>query len=65
MSAAIPLTKMTNDVSDFTPYAARARSELQVEPLFGLAFMYISAGFYVFLNFTNYVVSFYVNLSKS
>uniref|UniRef100_A0A915AF44 SSD domain-containing protein n=1 Tax=Parascaris univalens TaxID=6257 RepID=A0A915AF44_PARUN len=30
MSAAIPLTKMTNDISDFTPYAARARSELQV-----------------------------------
>uniref|UniRef100_A0A9J2PDX6 SSD domain-containing protein n=1 Tax=Ascaris lumbricoides TaxID=6252 RepID=A0A9J2PDX6_ASCLU len=30
MSAAIPLTKMTNDVSDFTPYAARARSELQI-----------------------------------
>ncbi|KHN86089.1 Patched domain-containing protein 3 [Toxocara canis] len=30
MATAIPLTKMTNDVSDFTPYAARARSELEI-----------------------------------
>lgn len=29
-SSVIPFTKMTNDVSDFTPYAARARAELKV-----------------------------------
>ncbi|VDN55569.1 unnamed protein product [Dracunculus medinensis] len=29
-SSSIPLTKITNDVTDYTPYAARAREELEV-----------------------------------
>ncbi len=39
-SIKIPLTEMNNDVSDYTPYAARSRKELQVcsEPEKNLTF---------------------------